>query len=239
MKKLKNVLKIIGIIFALILGIFVIYVDDYYHESDLAITYLQSNEKIDVYQGEGGYIFKPKEEIKAGFIFYPGGKVDYRAYSPFMHMLAENGIYSVISHMTCNLAFLSINQADLVKNNHKDIDFYIGGHSLGGVGATSYLKNNVDKFKGLVLMGSYSIYDFSSSNLKILSLLGENDEVMNASQYEKNKSNISGAKEVVIEGGIHSYFGSYGLQDGDGTPKISNIEQQKIIVNEITNFILD
>jgi len=31
---------------------------------------------------------------------------------------------------------------------------------------------------------------------------------------------------VVIDGGIHSFFGDYGLQSGDGTPSITRDEAQ-------------
>ncbi|MBQ9746986.1 MAG: hypothetical protein IJW21_09235 [Clostridia bacterium] len=45
-------------------------------------------------------------------------------------------------------------------------------------------------------------------------------------KYEKYASKLPhDYEEYVIEGGCHAYFGVYGTQDGDGTPKISNEEQ--------------
>ena len=43
--------------------------------------------------------------------------------------------------------------------------------------------------------------------------------------------------EVVIRGGCHSYFGSYGLQDGDGTPKITNAQQISQTADAIAGMI--
>ncbi|MCF0206701.1 MAG: alpha/beta hydrolase, partial [Bacteroidales bacterium] len=40
--------------------------------------------------------------------------------------------------------------------------------------------------------------------------------------------------ELVIEGGCHSYFGWYGMQDGDGEPSISRDEQ----INRTVDFLL-
>ena len=43
----------------------------------------------------------------------------------------------------------------------------------------------------------------------------------------------SNYSELIIKGGNHSYFGFYGMQDGDGKATISNIEQIKQTVNFI------
>lgn len=41
-------------------------------------------------------------------------------------------------------------------------------------------------------------------------------------KYEQCRSNLpSGTSEVVIDGGSHAQFGSYGSQHGDGIPTIS------------------
>ena len=45
-------------------------------------------------------------------------------------------------------------------------------------------------------------------------------------QYEASKKLWPvNSEEYVIQGGIHSYFGSYGIQDKDGEPQITNFEQ--------------
>ena len=45
----------------------------------------------------------------------------------------------------------------------------------------------------------------------------------NAEKYEECRANLpEDAAELIIEGGNHAYFGSYGLQDGDGTATITN-----------------
>lgn len=41
----------------------------------------------------------------------------------------------------------------------------------------------------------------------------------------------------MIDGGCHSYFGSYGNQDGDGSPTISNKEQINQTASIICKFI--
>jgi hypothetical protein len=104
--------------------------------------------------------------------------------------------------------------------------------------AASYLKNNVEDYKGLILLGSYSTADLSDTNLDILSVFGSEDKVMNREKYEKNKSNLpNDFTEYVIDGGCHSYFGMYGEQDGDGTPTITNEEQIRLTVESIVKIM--
>ncbi len=56
--------------------------------------------------------------------------------------------------------------------------------------------------------------------------------------YSENKANWpDNSTEFVIEGGIHSYFGNYGIQKGDGEPAITNIEQINITADTIADWI--
>ena len=42
---------------------------------------------------------------------------------------------------------------------------------------------------------------------------------------------------VIIEGGNHAQYGNYGEQSGDPKATISDVEQQKITVEAIVEFI--
>lgn len=55
-------------------------------------------------------VFEPEDPV-AGFIFYPGGKVEYTAYSPLMLALAEQNILCVLLEMPFNLAVLDSSAA--------------------------------------------------------------------------------------------------------------------------------
>jgi pimeloyl-ACP methyl ester carboxylesterase len=141
--------------------------------------------------------------------------------------------------MPFNLAVFDINAADGIQERYPEIDkWYIGGHSLGGSMAGAYLEENHASFKGLVLLGSYTTTDFSRTDLSVLSIYGSEDRVLNKEKYDECRVNLpDDFTEVIIDGGCHAYFGMYGKQDGDGTPKISNEEQINITVDEIERFV--
>ena len=238
-KKRKLWKKLLVILAAVILvsGIgFGIYVQDYYRANDLALeAAAQSQQDITVTtSSEGRIIFAP-ENPRAGLIFYPGGKVQYEAYAPLMEACAKEGILCVLLRMPGNLAVLDINAAKGIPEEYPDIEnWYMAGHSLGGSMAASYISSHEEEFKGLILLAAYSTADLKETGLKVLSLYGSEDGVLKMDSYEKYRDNLpEDFTEIVIPGGCHAYFGSYGPQEGDGTPQISNEEQIRFTANAI------
>lgn len=221
-----------------IVGACAIYLGDYYRADNEAIGVFMPQGTTWKEESDGTIVFNPEGATK-GFIFYPGGKVEYSAYVPLMQACAENGILCVLVEMPFNLAVLDVNAADGIQEKYPEIEeWYIGGHSLGGSMAASYLADNAEDYEGLILLGSYSTADLSATDIAVLSVFGSEDKVMNREKYEENKSNLpSDFTEFVIDGGCHAYFGMYGAQDGDGTPTVTNEEQIRITVESIVKMM--
>ena len=224
---------IIGVVILLFLG-FLVYVGDYYEADRKRINSFNKNSNIVMKELDDIIVFG-SESNSIGFIFYPGGKVDYRAYEPLMQQLATKNVTSILVDMPFNLAIFGLNRADDIIKNYPNIkSWYIGGHSLGGAMAATYVSSNLDKFDGLILLGAYSTSDLSKSSLNVISIYGSEDNILNIDKYNSNKKMLpSNYSELIIKGGNHSYFGFYGMQDGDGKATISNIEQIKQTVNFI------
>lgn len=218
------------IILIIIAAAAVVYVNDYYHANEYAKMSLQSDEDVEVLQLEDGiWTFIP-DDPECGLIFYPGGKVEYTAYAPLMRELAERDILCVLIEMPCNLAVLDINAASGVPQRYPEVDvWYIGGHSLGGSMAASYIAKHRDEYDGLVLLAAYATVDLSQTDMTVVSLYGTQDTVLNMKKYDKYRRNLpQGTLEKAIEGGCHAFFGCYGAQKGDGIPLISNEEQIEV-----------
>ena len=247
MNFLKGIRKrkrwIIGTSVVLVLAIFLtacaIYLADYYHADMEAIEAFALVHTVQMQTLEDNTIVFGSDNAREGLIFYPGGKVEYTAYIPLMEALASEGVLCVLVEMPFNLAVFDINAADGIQEQYPEIEsWYIGGHSLGGSMAASYLSDNMDAFDGLILLGSYSTADLSDTGLDVLSVYGSEDLVLNREKYETNKTNLpADFSEMVIDGGCHAYFGMYGAQDGDGTPNITNEEQIYLTVDAITAFM--
>jgi hypothetical protein len=237
-KKLWITLAVVVAVILAAVNCGIAYVRDYYEANTAAQEALGDYGGVTVtYTDDNTILFVP-EEIRAGFIFYPGGKVEYTAYAPLLHELAENGILCVLPHMPCNLAVLDRNAADGYSGQFPGVEhWYIGGHSLGGAMAASYYSEHEESFDGLVLCAAYSTTELTGA-ARVLSIYGSNDGVLNGKKYEKYRKNLpDDFEEEVIDGGCHAFFGSYGAQDGDGEPSITNAEQIHTTVDLIVNFI--
>lgn len=232
--------KIISVFVVLILlcGLgFGVYVKDYYHADKYAIqVFNEVQEHVEIIDEENQIVFIPDNPI-AGFIFYPGGKVEHQAYIPLMNELANQGVLCVLVQMPFNLAVFNMSAANGIQEDYEIEKWYIGGHSLGGAMAASYVSNHLSDYEGLVLLAAYSTSDLSQSNLDVLSIYGSEDNIMNKEKYEEYSSNLPINTEIIIEGGNHAGFGDYGHQEGDGVASITNKKQIQLTSEEIIKMI--
>lgn len=239
---MKN--KLIRLVLAGVIILFLacgIYLNDYYHADMNAVEAFTVENPVEMRSDkEGNMVFEP-EDATAGFIFYPGGKVEYTAYIPLMKTLASEGILGVLVEMPFHLAVFDIKAAEGIREQYPQIEhWYIGGHSLGGSMAAAYLAEEAGNFEGLILLGSYSATDLSGTDLSVVSIYGSEDLVMNREKYETSKAKLPDEfSETILDGGCHAYFGMYGAQEGDGTPEISNEEQIALTVDAISEMVLD
>lgn len=224
-------MKKIGIIFlVIVIGLvisFFWYVQDYYSALEGIEESVYSNSSI--IKDGNMFIFTPNgKDQEIGFIFYPGGKVDELAYAPLLQQLANEGITCVLFEMPFNLAVFDSDAAKKALEELPEIKtWYIGGHSLGGAMAADYASKIEDELKGVILLAAYPTKPL---NLPLLTLVGENDEVI-------SRSKLEGLEVIEIEGGNHAYFGSYGEQKGDGVADITPQNQQDQTVQLILEFI--
>ena len=240
MKKRTRIILSVCLAVLLLIGIGgYAYVSDYYHADEIALEAMAyQTDSVQVEQDSDVIWFVP-ENPTAGLIFYPGGKVEHTAYVPLLHACAENGILCALVQMPGNLAVLDANAADGLQEAYPEITtWYIAGHSLGGAMAANYAAAHAEDFDGLILLAAYSTKDLTGTTLRVLSVYGSEDGVMNRESYEKNRANLpEDATEVVLDGGCHAQFGSYGAQGGDGVPTISGEEQIRQTVEAIAAFV--
>ncbi|MEE3343386.1 MAG: alpha/beta hydrolase [Bacilli bacterium] len=237
-RKLLYITIIITIIILLLASIFYSYINNYYKADTNIKEYLKSSNNVKVSKNNNYYYFDGKSEDKA-IIFYPGGKVEYTAYAPILHKLSENGIDCFLIKMPFNLAILNKNAADSIIKKYKYKYWYLAGHSLGGVAASTYTHDNKDKVSGLILLASYPNKTIDNKT-KLLSIYGTNDGVLDLEKYKQSKKYWSKKnKEFIIYGANHSGFGNYGHQSGDKKALITNEQQQQETIDFIINRIGD
>lgn len=177
-----------------------------------------------------------------GLIYYPGGRVDPRSYAPMARAIAEAGYPVVIVPMPLNLAVFGVDRAADVIAAYPQVERWaIGGHSLGGSMAASFIRNNPDEIEGLLLVASYPAGsdDLSGfTNLATHSVSATEDGLATPDEIEASRLMLPAATVwLPIQGGNHAQFGYYGDQPGDGIATISREEQHRQTVESAVQLL--
>ncbi|WP_216360338.1 alpha/beta fold hydrolase [Deinococcus indicus] len=174
-------------------------------------------------------------------VFYPGGLVRPQAYEWLGRALADQGVQTVIPAFPLDLAVTGIGRADgLIAQYGQGKRVVIAGHSLGGAMAAQYAANNPDALAGLILMAAYPAGNVSLKDrtLPVLSLLAERDGVAAPDDVRGGLDRLpSGTTLTVIPGAVHSFFGRYGPQKGDGLPTVTHAQAEEEILNAVQDFL--
>jgi pimeloyl-ACP methyl ester carboxylesterase len=238
MKIIKRIALVLVIVVALLSIGFVVWAETPLGPAPEALAALKSDSQVTVTTNDF-ITFKPSNlQPSTAFIFYPGGRVDYRSYAAPLRAIAEQGYLVVLVPVRLNLAFFDINAANPVFEKYPEIQHWIvGGHSLGGVASALFAKDH-PQVEGIIFWASYPADDsLKNSDLKMLSIYGTND-MAGMAKFDETKSLLTAdAKYVVMDGGNHAQFGDYGPQPGDNAATISRADQQAQIVSSVVSFL--
>ncbi|MBN8217290.1 MAG: hypothetical protein J0L75_11660 [Spirochaetes bacterium] len=188
-------------------------------------------------------LFQPSAPAAAtGLVFYPGGLVDTHVYDRLLSRFAAQGTFVAVAKMPGHFAFFDLEAGRRLQGRFPGVaSWVIAGHSLGGSMAASAVSAMPGIWKGLILMDAYppdgdSLKSWSGA---VLSLYSSREKTNDVARQEKTLSLLPPATWIapvaapypalhsnftvlyLIEGGRHSYFGSYGPQDGDAVATIS------------------
>ena len=242
MKRITFKQVLIYLLIALMVGvsIFISWAENASPASDIALQALESDAQVMVKDENGLITFQPVNvQPVTGFVLYPGGRVDYRAYAPVLKQIAAQGYFVALVPVPLNFSFFNANAANQVIDLYPNIQHWaVGGHSLGGVTASSFVAKNLSRVDGLVLWASYPA-DNSLVNaaVKVISIYGTND-MAGMAPFDKSRAQLPADTQfVVIEGGNHAQFGSYGLQAGDKIATISAEEQWTKVSDATAKFL--
>ncbi|HEX5847946.1 MAG TPA: alpha/beta hydrolase [Rubrobacter sp.] len=192
---------------------------------------------------EGGWYEFGGRESCTGVVLYPGARVDAEAYAPLASELSEQtGAMVAVVRVPLDMALLDGDAADEVIAAHPEVRRWtLAGHSLGGVAAAAYAEERAgETVDGLLLFASYPSggTDLSNDQVEVASILGSRDRVLDRRSFEEAKSRLpelTGYME--IEGMNHAQFGSYGPQEGDGKPTVTDGRAVREVVDASKDLV--
>ncbi|HQV70258.1 MAG TPA: alpha/beta hydrolase [Thermoflexales bacterium] len=204
-----------------------------------AMQALNSTAQVKV-ETQNWLVFRPAQTPSTGLIFYPGGRVDARAYAPYAQAIAAQGYLVVIPPMPLNLAIFGVDKAAQIQAAFPEIKRWaIGGHSLGGSMAATFVAQHQAQMQGLVFWASYPADGaLANSAVKVVSVSASRDGLATPDKIQASRANLPpGTTWVVIEGGDHAQFGWYGDQAGDNPAQISRADQQAQTVKATVDLL--
>jgi hypothetical protein len=217
-----------------------------FNATPTAAASMRSENNVVVVDKLGWYEMQPVGKDKSGktvkptvaLIFMPGARVDPRAYAGLLRPLAEAGYVVAVLKAPFGIALAGPNQAETVLRVHPEITYWaVGGHSLGGTAAASFAGEH-EEVKALVLYASYPAKPIDRPDLKVLSISGSADGLVTTADINASKAYLPpDTLYVVIPGAVHSDFGDYGDQPGDGSRTIDHAVAQTEI-QEATSDLL-
>lgn len=243
MSKIKNKHKSGKIVFFIVVAIVVaafavlfFYTKDYYR-SEVSMKDCMADTECSIEEFADGILVDGSGQEDA-VIFYPGAKVEYTSYLPLCVKLAEEGVDCFLVEMPFHLAILGMNKADKIMDTYDYENWYLAGHSLGGAMAANYVAENVEDFAGLIMLAAYPTKALGSEDLKVLSVYGNKDTVLDRENLEAGKEFVpEHYTEIGLGGANHAGFGNYGPQEGDGEATMEREKQQEMTVNYIVKMI--
>ncbi|WP_353814943.1 alpha/beta hydrolase [Agromyces sp. SYSU T00266] len=203
---------------------------------------------VEISRTDEGFLIEPTSgDSDTGLVFIPGAKVEPSAYLyKLSGIVEETGMTVVITHPTLNLAFFDTRPLSAFTDDAPEVaQWFVGGHSLGGVRACQLAEGSDGaaggpRVVGLVLFGSYCANDLSGTELDVLSLVGEHDGLSTPEKVASAADLLpAGAESVLLEGANHAAFGDYGPQPGDGVATADRQAVRDDMASAVAGFLAD
>ena len=199
-----------------------------------AVEALESDDMVDVSQNPWLSFSPIQDTPTTGFIFYPGGRVDPRAYASLARAISSEGYLVVIPEMPINMAVFNPNIADEIIAYYPDIKHWaIGGHSVGGTMAAQYTDKHPEIIEGLAIWASYpsDSTDISDLDIPVISIYGSREVTVNDESVGERKHLLpEDTLYIRIEGGDHHQFGAYEINPEDHLATTSRASQHQQII---------
>lgn len=179
-----------------------------------------------------GYEFN--SNASTHIILVPGGLVSHIAYAPLALGLSMKGYRVSVVEAFFNLAILYPNIINHVDTASSSI-LVLMGHSLGGVSASLAMQSiEVD---ALITLASYPLrFENALGSPRLLSIRASRDGLLNIEAYTNALKHLD-FEEVIIEGGNHAQFGSYGHQRNDIVATITPSQQLRLTITAIDEWL--
>ena len=148
--------------------------------------------------------------------------------------LAKEGYDCLMINVPLRHAVFGKNSGDAVMKQYNYKKWLFAGHSMGGMAISDFAASKADEIDGVILLGAHATKKLYDKNVKVLSMYGDKDTVVNKKAVSKDRENLGkNFVEYVINGGNHAGWAYYGVQAMDSPAEISQEKQQQLGIEKI------
>ena len=196
--------------------------------------------------GAGASVQPADRAVTGTVVFYPGAGVPPEAYLPTWAPVVERtAVRVVVPAMPLRLAVLDRDAAAAVRDDATTSGdaggWWVGGHSLGGAMAASFLAGtDPGTWDGLVLWAAYPADGLLADrdDLAVVSVSGTRDGLTTPAEVEASRDDLPpGTEYRSLDGVNHAQFGAYGDQWGDGEATVGD-DVARAMIAEATSAAL-
>ena len=199
-----------------------------------AVTSVAGGEGVEVSDAAAHILIVPDgRRPTRGLVFQPGARVDPRAYVPMLSQVAKDGVLVVVVKEPFDIGLLATTAPRGFVEEHPEVRAWaVGGHSLGGVAAARFAHDHPGLVSGLVLWAAYPDVSMADrTDLAVASVSGTRDTLTTPADVAESMPLLPRTTAYTrVDGAVHSSFGDYGEQPGDGTPTVGRADAQRQIV---------
>lgn len=175
-------------------------------------------------------------------VFYPGAKIDSRAYIPLLDRVRQHGYDVYLIIVPLGSAFIQPETTDRFISLVPKLCSYdaisVAGHSLGGTGAGYALLQNTHNVKGFFSLAGTFLVDISDRSEKMAITYGTRDGLFLGNAPGQISRMNSDTVITLIQGGNHHQCVSYDFLDfGDYLATIGPKDQQDQVLSSILTHI--
>ena len=206
-----------------------------YPADGVAVAAATPSPTVEVVSSPTAWELRPNRPSGVGVVFFPGARVDPRAYLALLRPLAEEGHLVVVVKPPLGISLLA--SATPALDAHARISRWaVGGHSLGGVTAATAVGDSA--IRGVFFWASYPANDLSGAAVAAASIFGERDGLSTPADIEASRARLPPSTVFTpVPGAVHAFFGDYGPQAGDGVPSTDRATAQRVIVEATIRFV--
>ena len=183
---------------------------------------------------DGSLSFLPDTSNGRGLLIMHGAVIKPLSYAKTAAFFARQGYTVYLPYGPGRMSIAAIDSAAKRIPGFGLDDWYLIGHSMGGMASLSVARLLPDTFRAGALWATAMPEDFSDLSMPLLYLWGDQDGLLGPERYAIARSRLPDATEyVTVNGANHRDFAMYSHQFFDGVGELG-WEEQIDRANELT-----